>query len=106
MTASSESSSTGSTAAVSDVESMHVVVHRGEGRMSWSEVPPPAIQAAAEIVVRVDVVTICGTDLHILSAIPTDGFVTHRFVVHEFVDAYDVFSRAGGTHALEVVLTR
>ena len=33
-------------------------------------------------------------------------FVTHRFALDEFVDAYDVFSRAGDTGALKVVLSR
>jgi alcohol dehydrogenase len=33
-------------------------------------------------------------------------FITHRFALEEFVEAYDVFSRAGETGALKVVLTR
>jgi alcohol dehydrogenase len=33
-------------------------------------------------------------------------FVTHRFPMPEFMQAYDVFSRAGETGALKVVLTR
>jgi alcohol dehydrogenase len=33
-------------------------------------------------------------------------FITHRFALEEFVDAYDVFNRAGETGALKVVLTR
>jgi alcohol dehydrogenase len=33
-------------------------------------------------------------------------FITHRFALDEFVDAYDVFSRAGETGALKVVLSR
>jgi alcohol dehydrogenase len=33
-------------------------------------------------------------------------FITHRFALDEFLDAYDVFSRAGETGALKVVLTR
>jgi alcohol dehydrogenase len=33
-------------------------------------------------------------------------FVTHHFDLHEMEDAYDVFSRAGDTGALKVVLTR
>jgi alcohol dehydrogenase len=34
------------------------------------------------------------------------GFVTHRFPLDEFPDAYDTFSRAGETGALKVVLSR
>ena len=33
-------------------------------------------------------------------------FVTHRFPMGEFMQAYDVFARAGETGALKVVLTR
>ena len=33
-------------------------------------------------------------------------FVTHRFGLDEFLDAYDVFSRAGETGALKVALSR
>jgi alcohol dehydrogenase len=33
-------------------------------------------------------------------------FVTHRFPLQDFMQAYDVFSRAGETGALKVVLTR
>ncbi len=33
-------------------------------------------------------------------------FVTHRFALDQFVDAYDVFSRAGETGSLKVVLSR
>ncbi len=33
-------------------------------------------------------------------------FITHRFVLDEFDEAYDVFARAGETRALKVVLSR
>ena len=33
-------------------------------------------------------------------------FITHRFALDQFVDAYDVFSRAGETGSLKVVLSR
>ena len=33
-------------------------------------------------------------------------FVTHHFSMDEFMDAYDVFSRAGETGGLKVVVTR
>ncbi|WP_128374711.1 zinc-dependent alcohol dehydrogenase family protein [Streptomyces cavernae] len=41
-------------------------VFHGPGQSSWEEVPDPAIKDAADAIVRVDAVTICGTDLHIL----------------------------------------
>ncbi|WP_324787794.1 zinc-dependent alcohol dehydrogenase family protein [Streptomyces sp. H51] len=41
-------------------------VFHGPGQSSWEDVPDPGIQEATDAIVRVDAVTICGTDLHIL----------------------------------------
>ena len=63
---------------------MHAVVYHGPGRKAWEEVPKPSIQDDTDAVVRVDSVTICGTDLHILKGdVPavTDG----RILGHEAV---------------------
>jgi alcohol dehydrogenase len=48
------------------------------------------------------------TLLRLLTAghIDAQRFVTHRFGFDQFVEAYDVFSRAGETGALKVVLSR
>ncbi|KUI32599.1 zinc-dependent alcohol dehydrogenase family protein [Mycobacterium sp. GA-2829] len=45
---------------------MHAMVYHGPGRRSWEQVPDPVIEHATDAIVRVDAVTICGTDLHIL----------------------------------------
>ncbi|MEV0035886.1 zinc-dependent alcohol dehydrogenase family protein [Streptomyces sp. NPDC050804] len=45
---------------------MKALVFHGPGRSSWDEVPEPSIKDGADVIVRVDSVTICGTDLHIL----------------------------------------
>jgi alcohol dehydrogenase len=42
------------------------MVFQGPGRVEWTEVPDPVIRDATDAIVRVDAVTICGTDLHIL----------------------------------------
>jgi alcohol dehydrogenase len=63
---------------------MRAVVYHGAGQRSWEEVPDPTIQADGDAIVRVDAVTICGTDLHILKGdVPTveDG----RILGHEAV---------------------
>lgn len=63
---------------------MRAIVFHGPGRKSWDEVPDPVLQADTDAVVRVDAVTICGTDLHILKGdVPavTDG----RVLGHEAV---------------------
>ncbi|MER6013900.1 zinc-dependent alcohol dehydrogenase family protein [Streptomyces bluensis] len=41
-------------------------VFHGPGQSAWQDVPDPAVKEATDAIVRVDVVTICGTDLHIL----------------------------------------
>lgn len=41
-------------------------VFHGPGQSAWEEVPDPAVKEPTDAVVRVDAVTICGTDLHIL----------------------------------------
>jgi alcohol dehydrogenase len=63
---------------------MKAVVYHGPGRKSWEEVPKPVVVDDTDAVVRVDAVTICGTDLHILKGdVPavTDG----RILGHEAV---------------------
>jgi alcohol dehydrogenase len=41
-------------------------VFHGPGRSAWEDVPDPDVKEPSDAVVRVDAVTICGTDLHIL----------------------------------------
>ncbi len=63
---------------------MKALVYHGPGRKAWEDVPTAAVVADTDAVVRVDVTTICGTDLHILSGdVPavTDG----RILGHEAV---------------------
>lgn len=45
---------------------MKALVFHGPGKRSWDEVPKPSIIDPDDAIVRVDAVTICGTDLHIL----------------------------------------
>ncbi|HTZ45564.1 MAG TPA: zinc-dependent alcohol dehydrogenase family protein [Jatrophihabitans sp.] len=45
---------------------MKALVYHGPGRHSWQDVAEPDLQDAEDAIVRVDAVTICGTDLHIL----------------------------------------
>ncbi|WP_155056071.1 alcohol dehydrogenase catalytic domain-containing protein [Streptomyces blattellae] len=41
-------------------------VFHSPGHASWEDVPDPGLKDPTDVVVRVDTVTICGTDLHIL----------------------------------------
>ncbi len=45
---------------------MHALVYHGPGQRSWEQVPDPGLLADTDLIVGVDAVTICGTDLHIL----------------------------------------
>lgn len=63
---------------------MRALVYHGPGQKAWEDVPKPDIIADTDAIVRVDAVTICGTDLHILKGdVPavTDG----RILGHEAV---------------------
>jgi alcohol dehydrogenase len=63
---------------------MKALVYHGPGKKAWEEAPKPTIIADTDAIVRVDSVTICGTDLHILKGdVPevTDG----RILGHEAV---------------------
>jgi alcohol dehydrogenase len=45
---------------------MKALVFHEPGQSAWEDVPDPVIQQPTDAIVRVDAVTICGTDLHIL----------------------------------------
>jgi alcohol dehydrogenase len=51
---------------------MKALIYHGPGQKSWEEAPKPTLQSDTDAIVRVDAVTICGTDLHILKGdVPT-----------------------------------
>ncbi|MEV7775013.1 zinc-dependent alcohol dehydrogenase family protein [Kitasatospora sp. NPDC086791] len=63
---------------------MKALTYHGPGRRTWGEAPDPALRDPEDAIVRVDAVTICGTDLHILKGdVPevTEG----RVLGHEAV---------------------
>lgn len=63
---------------------MKAVVYHGPGTIAWEEVPKPTLLSDTDAIVRVDVTTICGSDLHIWKGdVPevTDG----RILGHEAV---------------------
>jgi alcohol dehydrogenase len=63
---------------------MKALTYHGPGRRTWGEVPDPVVRDPQDAIVRVDAVTICGTDLHILKGdVPevTEG----RVLGHEAV---------------------
>ncbi len=63
---------------------MKALVYHGPGNKAWEEAPKPTILCDTDAIIRVDAVTICGTDLHILKGdvhAVTDG----RILGHEAV---------------------
>jgi alcohol dehydrogenase len=63
---------------------MRALVYHGPGNKAWEEVPDPEITDDGDVIVRVDAVTICGTDLHILKGdVPTVH--SGRILGHEAV---------------------
>ncbi|KAB8188406.1 alcohol dehydrogenase catalytic domain-containing protein [Nonomuraea phyllanthi] len=75
---------------------MRALVYHGPGRRSWEDVPDPRVVDATDAVVRVDAVTICGTDLHILKG-DVPAVEPGRILGHEAVGTVTVTGSAVGT---------
>ena len=72
---------------------MRALVYHGPNDMAWEEVPKPELVEDTDAIVRVDVTTICGSDLHILKGdVPevTDG----RILGHEAVGTVEAVGAA------------
>ncbi len=63
---------------------MKGLVYHGPGRHSWDDIDRPKLQAPDDAIVRIDAVTICGTDLHILKGDVAD-VTPGRVLGHEAV---------------------
>jgi alcohol dehydrogenase len=63
---------------------MKAIVYEGPGRKTWRDVPKPDLTADTDAIVRVDAVTICGTDLHILKG-DVPAVTPGRILGHEAV---------------------
>ena len=51
---------------------MKALIYHGPGRHSWEDAPDPTLSDDRDAIIRIDAVTICGTDLHILKGdVPT-----------------------------------
>lgn len=75
---------------------MRAMIFHGPGTKSWEEVPDPVVQQSTDAVVRVDAVTICGTDLHILKGdVPevTPGRILGHEAVGTVVEVGSAVSR-------------
>lgn len=75
---------------------MKALVYHGPGRHSWEDVAEPQLRDPQDAVVRVDAVTICGTDLHILGGDVPD-VVPGRILGHEAVGTVEQVGSAVST---------
>src|SRR5829696_9800933 len=75
---------------------MKALVYQGEGTKEWTDVPDPVLRDSTDAIIRVDAVTICGTDLHILKGdVPT--VAPGRVLGHETVGTIQEVGSAVGT---------
>ncbi|RKT09371.1 alcohol dehydrogenase [Streptomyces sp. 1114.5] len=63
---------------------MKALAYDGPGRRTWGDAPDPTVRDPEDAVVRVDAVTICGTDLHILKG-DVPEVIEGRVLGHEAV---------------------
>ncbi|MCA1603701.1 MAG: alcohol dehydrogenase catalytic domain-containing protein, partial [Acidobacteria bacterium] len=67
------------------IEAMQAIVFHGTGHWALEECPRPRIEAADDVLLRVDRVSICGTDIHILSDPPGHPATPGSILGHEYV---------------------
>ena len=72
---------------------MKALVYHGPGSKAWEDVPDPRIVADTDAIVRVDAVTICGTDLHILNG-DVPEVTPGRILGHEAVGTVEAVGSA------------
>ncbi|MGW3989209.1 zinc-dependent alcohol dehydrogenase family protein [Streptomyces sp. NPDC004830] len=84
-------------------------VFHGPGRSAWEDVPDPGIKDPTDAIVRVDAVTICGTDLHILKGdvpeVPPGTVLGHEAVGEIVETGSDVRTVRPGDRVLVSCIT-
>jgi alcohol dehydrogenase len=78
---------------------VRALVFHGPGEMAWEEVPDAAVVEDTDAVVRVEAVTICGTDLHILKG-DVPEVTPGRILGHEAVGTVEAVG--SGVKTVEV----
>lgn len=64
---------------------MQAIVFHGPGHWALEDFPRPRIEAADDVLLRVDRVSICGTDIHILADPPGHPATPGSILGHEYV---------------------
>ena len=65
-------------------ETMMAAVFEGEGTLTLKEVPVPRIEHPDQVLLRVEAVSICGTDVHIVAVPPGYIASSNTILGHEF----------------------
>lgn len=66
-------------------DTMLAAVFEGEGELTLKQVPVPQIEAPDQVLLAVDAVSICGTDVHIVAVPPGYVAAPGTILGHEFV---------------------
>lgn len=72
---------------------MKALVYHGPGQKSWADVPEPRIIDETDAIVGVELVTICGTDLHILKG-DVPAVTAGRILGHEAIGTVEAVGSA------------
>jgi threonine dehydrogenase-like Zn-dependent dehydrogenase len=67
------------------METMHVPVFKGEGRLEYEDRPIPQIEQPDDVLVKVEACGICGTDLNVLAVPPAHKATLDIVIGHEGV---------------------
>ncbi len=89
----------GMTSQDDEEDAMRAVVYHGPGEKSWDEVADPKIEVDTDAIVKIDAVTICGTDLHILKG-DVPEMTAGRILGHEAVGT--VTELGAGVHSFDI----
>ena len=66
-------------------DTMLAAVFEGEGKLALKQVPVPKLESDDQVILRVEAVSICGTDVHICAVPPGYIATPNTILGHEFV---------------------
>ncbi len=79
---------------------MEAAVFEGEGKLTIKSVPTPKIEREDQVLVKVEAVSICGTDVHIVAVPPGYIATPNTILGHEFVGS--VVAKGSAVEHLEI----
>lgn len=82
------------------MQTMRAAVFEGEGRLILKDVPVPVLSRPDQVLLSVEAVSICGTDVHMTRVPPGYPATPGTILGHEFVGV--VVEKGGQVHHLEV----